>query len=305
MGIISHSRSNPAMLRAIARYCTYRGITTAPEDVLQGALVPQGLTSRQSDDTPTSSEGTVWRDTIELMLELGIAERRDGELSFRDDTLSDLAAEETSPFRRALRSIILSPEHNTGLWDHAKGEPWPSTAAREFSRIAAWLLETQVGELSGDAEEIVRRARRSVDGPSKLVENAEQWRVFRRWADALGLTSRIGAFQLPDPTVAIEEELPGVFRSKVELPALKVREGLVGAIPILRNGAYSNGLDHFLANKPRRLAAEAGPALAFALVRLERKRVIHFDRRSDADQLVLSDPHSTDNPTHIAWRGAT
>ena len=58
-------------------------------------------------------------------------------------------------------------------------------------------------------------------------------------------------------------------------------------------------------DKPRRLAAEAGPALAFALSRLERRGLIDFDRRSDADQLVLSDPHSTDNPTHITWRGAT
>ena len=50
MGIISRNRSNPAMLRAVARYCSYRGITTAPEVVLQGALVPQGLMSRQADD---------------------------------------------------------------------------------------------------------------------------------------------------------------------------------------------------------------------------------------------------------------
>lgn len=288
------------MLRAIARYCVYRGIANAPETELQGALVPQGLTSRQADDA-AGSEGTVWRDTIDLMLELGIADRRDGELAFRDDVLTDLAAEETPTFRRVLRSIILAPEHNSGLWDHADGDAWPSSAAREFSRIAVWLLETQVGELSGDAYEV---ARRSVEGPTKLVENVEQWRVFLRWAEAVGLTSRVGTFQLPDPTVAIEEELPDVFLSKEDLPALKVRDGLLSAIPVLRNGAYSSGLDRFLVDKPRRLHAEAGPALAFALSRLERRGVIGFDRRSDSDQLVLSDPHSTDNPTHITWRGA-
>jgi hypothetical protein len=236
------------------------------------------------------------------MLELGIGERRDGELVFREDALTNLAAEETSAFRRAVRSIILAPEHNTGLWDHAGGDAWPSSAAREFSRIAVWLLETPVGELAGDdAYEI---ARRSVEGPTKLVENVEQWRVFLRWAEAVGLTSRVGVLQLPDPTVAIEEELPHVFGSKKDLPALKVRDGLVSAIPVLRNGAYSSGLDRFLVDKPRRLPADAGPALAFALSRLKRRNVIDFSPASDAAQLVLSDPDSKDNPRHIVWLGA-
>jgi hypothetical protein len=235
------------------------------------------------------------------MLELGLAERRDGDLILEESALGGLADEQTSVFRRTLRSLVLAAEHNSALWEHAEGEAWASTASREFSRIAVWFLEKPVGGLSDDFYEV---ARREVEGPTKLVENVEQWRVFIRWAEALGLMSRLGGLQLPDPTVAVEEELSGVFGSKSLLPALQVRDGLVSALPVLRNGAYASGFDRFLNQKPRRLASEAGPALAFALIRLERRGVIAFARPSDSDQLILSDPHSPDNPTRIKWEQA-
>jgi hypothetical protein len=303
MGIISRPRSNPAMFRALARYCRQRDIGAAPEDSLRETIAPTGLTSRAGGgEESASGEGTVWRDSIELALELGIVERRDGDLVFDQRVMTELAADDVPSFRRALRRIVLAPEHNDGLWDSDGGEGWSSLGAREFSRIAVWHLETPPGTLS--TETAYDAARRSVEGPAKLVENVEQWRVFVRWAEALGLISRVDSFPLPDPTIAVGEELAEVFSGQDELPALKVRDGLAHSVPVLRHGAYARGLDDFLLEKPRRLEAEAGPALAFALARLERRRLISFDRRSDADQLVLSDPHSSENPTHVLWRGS-
>lgn len=286
------------MIRAVARYFRYRRITAAPEDSLRETLAPIGLTTRGAVEDP-GSEGTTWRDSLELALELGIAERRDGEVAFDERLLAALAADDVSSFRGALLHVVLASEHNEGLWDAGEGS-WSSVGAREFSRIAVWFFENRQGPLT--SEMAYSAARVSVGGPDKLVENIEQWRVFVRWAEALGLVSRVGTSWLPDPTVAIEEELAGIFGERDELPALKVRDDLCRSVPVLRRGAYAGGLDAFLVEKPRRLEDEAGRALEFALRRLERRQLISFDRRSDADQLILSDPHSSENPTHILWR---
>ena len=201
----------------------------------------------------------MWRDTIDLMVELGIAERRDGELALRDDALGDLAAEETSMFRRTLRGIILAPEHNTGLWDHAKGEPWPSTAAREFSRMPPGYRKAR------SANNLVMQRRPSVEpvAPSKARRNS--WRTqsngesFVRWADALGLTSRVGAFQLPDPTVAVEEELAGVFRSKGDFRHSRCERVSWARYRFSAMARIRGGLDRFLTDKPRRLPPKPAP----------------------------------------------
>lgn len=288
------------MLRALARYCRYRNVAILEEDRLREAIAPTSLTVRESGSTVPAA-GTAWKDSVDLAIELGIAERREGLLSFDEQLIAELASDGVPGFRRALRRIVLAPENNDGLWEHGEGERWSSEGAREFSRIAVWLLETDSRGLVRD--KAYETARRLVGGPAKLVENVEQWRVFVRWAEALGVISGVSNLHLPDPTVAVEEELVDVFSSEAELPALRVRDEVSGQLPVLRNGEYAEGLQRFLIEKPRRLDAEAGPALSFALMRLKRRGLILFDRRSDADQLILRDPHSDENPTHILWKG--
>jgi len=114
----------------------------------------------------------------------------------------------------------------------------------------------------------------------------------------------VAGLQLGDPTLAVEEEIGEVFAGGDSvLPALAVRDALVAVLPVLRGGAYARGIDRFLTTRPRRLENEAGYALAFALSRLSARGAITFERRSDADQLILEDPQSDRNPTHIGWSG--
>jgi hypothetical protein len=114
----------------------------------------------------------------------------------------------------------------------------------------------------------------------------------------------LAGIHLPDPTVSVEEEMPELFASESTLTALALRDDLVAVLPVLAGGAYARGIDQFLATRPRRLANHAGHALAFALKRLAERRVIGFERRSDAEQLILDDPLNDTNPTHINWIGA-
>lgn len=273
------------MLRAIARYCECRNVTETPELQLRRVISPQ----------VGNEEGTLWDDTIGLAGELGLLTKEEDSLRFEPEVTREIAAGDERAFRRALRRRVLDAEHNDGLWS-AVPRGWSAEGSREFSRIAAWFLQTPVEALQ--ATDPYDLARREVTGPkdAKLVENDTQWRAFLRWATTLGLASTVGGVPFPDPTVAVEEEL-GDLPSSGELAAPSFRDHIVERLPVLLGGRYASGLDAHLRVPPRRDERSAGVGLSLALRRLARRPVIAFDRRSDAEDLRLdgSDP----SPTHI------
>src|SRR5256885_1316333 len=99
MGIISRPRSNPAMIRALARYCDYRGITTVDEERLRETIAPPLLTSGGGTESVGGGAGTAWKDTVDLAIELGIGKRDDHVLEFDGGLLADLAVDDVSRFR--------------------------------------------------------------------------------------------------------------------------------------------------------------------------------------------------------------
>src|SRR5215472_4191143 len=108
MGIISRPRSNPAMIRALARYCSFREVTGVEEDRARETLAPATLITGRGGDGTAAVAGSAWRDSIDLAVELQILEREDGALRFRDGLLVDLGMEDLSRFRRALRRVVLA-----------------------------------------------------------------------------------------------------------------------------------------------------------------------------------------------------
>lgn len=275
------------MLRALARYCDYRGVKAAPEEHLRNVI------SQHRAD----AEGSVWSDTILVAEELGVLSKDDsGVLRLDRSTIRELAADDDKTYRRALRRRVMGVEHNNDPWSTTDGR-WSSEGAREFSRIAAWLLQVPIETLQTDGP--YELARKDVKGPSedKLVENEIQWRTFVRWGIALGLVSVIDDLVLPDPTVAIEEELADLLPSR-EAHVVAFKDAVVERLPVLLGGAYTRGLDTFLREPPHRSPRAAGSGLSLALRRLERRGVIDVDRRSDAEHLELDGLGR--QPTHLA-----
>jgi hypothetical protein len=273
------------MLRALARYCQYRGIKDAPEHTLRNVV-----TQHRGD-----VDGSVWSDTLLVAAELGVLSNEAGVLQLDGSSIRELAVDDDHMFRRALRRRVMAYDHNHDPWDTVDGR-WSSAGAREFSRIATWLLQVPVEVLQTNGP--YELARKEVSGPSddKLVENQTQWRTFLRWGIALGLVSMIDDLVLPDPTVAIEEELSDLLAGEVHVIAF--RDGVVKCLPVLLGGAYAHGLDGFLHERPRRDPRAAGSGLSLALRRLERRGVISVDRRSDAEHLALDG--LVRQPTHLA-----
>lgn len=291
MGIISRPRSNPAMLRALARYCSYREIEEISEQDLQRVIAPDALGG--------GGAGSAWRDTLLLAQEFDLLDLRDGVVVIAAEMKGELADDDIQRFRTALRRLVLGPAHNDRLWDLTGGR-WSSVGSREFSRAAAWFLDQPLERSEGTLSD---RARRQVPGDQKVIENEEQARVFIRWATSLGLAATLFGEPIPDPSVSVRDELPGAFGGEGDLPALALRDRLVAALPVLYTGPYAAGLDKVLAPSPRRLPAAAGAGLLVALRRLERQGTLKFRERSDAPALVLEEP-DTANPTHIGLVGA-
>jgi hypothetical protein len=295
MGIITRTRANPPMLRAIGRYCRYREVEQCDESDLQRVVVPETFVRHEA--------GSAWQDTLNLASELDLLDSLDGQLTIKPLLRTELAADSVGEFRRALRSVVFEPRHNEGLWT----DPWPSEASTEFSRIAAWFLDQPrlgddgSGIGNSDIQASARRQLKDTNEREKLIETQEQARVFNRWITALGLGITVFDALLPDPTLAVCEELSVAFSSTDELPALEVRAALLNRLPVLTGGAYTVGLDAALNSPPHRPPGAAGTALTTALRRLERRGIIKLIvRKADADPLSLEDSDRT-GVTHVKW----
>src|SRR5438477_4556009 len=121
---MSRPRLNPAMIRALARYCEYRGMHEVDEERLRETLAPATLVPPRSGETTAGGAGTAWKDSVDLAVELGIVVRGDGVVRFQEALLADLAAADVSSFRRSLRRVDLAHEHNDGLWDQTADSTW-------------------------------------------------------------------------------------------------------------------------------------------------------------------------------------
>lgn len=249
-------------------------------------------------DADWNEEGSMWRDSIDVAVELGALQRDGDGITVGDPTLAGAAADEGS-FRTALRRRVLAAENSDGLWEGS----WSQAGAREFARIAVWALMKPVDAfVSSNAYE---SAREEVAGPddAKLVENQDQWRVFVRWATALGLASTLERVLLPDPTVAVRDELKDSLNADSDALAPELRDALVERIPVLAHGRLAQGVARHLREAPEKAHPnEAGHGLSVALERLHRQGALSFDVRSDAPSLRLAG--DIGDPTHIAMRSA-
>lgn len=121
-----------------------------------------------------------------------------------------------------------------------------------------------------------------------IFVNDTRWNGFRYWARYLGFASGDGnSFQI-DPTKAIYETLPSVFRGNNELLAADFLTGLSSILPVLDFGKYrtevESNLDPTVWRKPTE--NHLSMSLSFALRRLELNKIIRLQSRSDTGSSI-------------------
>lgn len=128
------------------------------------------------------------------------------------------------------------------------------------------------------------------DGAIEVVRNSTQWRVFRRWSIALGMAEarnpdRLGgpATLSPDPSRAVAAVLK---RLPPSMPGNAFLEALAVELPCLDTGALEPAATALGVPYSARSGATIGPALGYALTRLDRRGVLRLVRQDDASTRV-------------------
>ena len=143
-----------------------------------------------------------------------------------------------------IRRRVLSEDLNTAAWGSQEG-------ARDLTNALAWFLTFGPADaparMEGDLPSVKSRqeadfgTRRSDDDDASgwPISNSTRWNAFQRWACSLGFAWRSPAGRLiPDPTPAVRNSIPAVFKSESTLDGRSFVAALGAQLPVLESGAY-------------------------------------------------------------------
>lgn len=299
MGLINPPEVRPSIVRALYRVCLHCGVEQAAtiEQYLE-LLAPTGVVgsadARRLDALRTIREAT--RLGI-LVPDLKRSDHFRLALAPVPAGVSSLEAE--CFMSRQLRQLAFSEANNSDLFgtsgksteeadaEQIAGETLLTTGAREFNRIQAWLYTFDpLGAAfvwAGGDKQGRRGVQQSQQADRRFVVNDFRWNAFRRWSLYLGLSrqdGRTGAGVIPDPTVAIFDELPDLRASGNEQrPLSDFRNELAVRIPVLDGGSYRTAV---LAALGQQAADdELSRPLTLALARLERGGHLSLEHLAD------------------------
>jgi hypothetical protein len=174
--------------------------------------------------------------------------------------------------------LILQEEYCTPLW----GE---GGLTSDFVRGISWLLAQNIYQFPTTWSEVQPIQDEQTTTGKNLSQNDVRWNGLRFWARYLGFaTGDGGAFQI-DPTAAVREELPSIFRSNKELPATDFLLALSSRLPVLDFGNYRKEVESSLneANWHKPSEGHLSMSLSLALRRLDLNKTIKLVGRADTE----------------------
>ena len=203
------------------------------------------------------------------------------------------------------RRLLFSDVNNHNFWDNE------GTRAADFTRALAFILAQDIYSEEFDTHSQVQELERKLvrDETRRILQNDTRWNFLQHWAHFLGFFW-MDQRRWPDPTVAVREELPFVFRNQRELAAADFVARLGERLPVLDGGRYrlkiENILDPSEWKGPVR-SSLLSTSLSRALWRLSRPgEPLRLDDRADAgDGRTLQRAGSQDwqTFTHVLYPG--
>jgi hypothetical protein len=186
-------------------------------------------------------------------------------------------------------------ENNKRLWEVENSK------ASDFCRAVSWLLAQDVYAFDcnswSEAEPFIKR--QVGDVTNLIVQNDTRWSGFKDWVTYLGFAwtsplPRSGSLII-DPTHAIRDALPHVFRKAKTLSSNQFIGDLSNRVPVLDGGAYRSRVEEELLSGKGEHAwvgvpqGQVSTSLSRGLLRLENMGVLKFDDKSDApERLILT-----------------
>ncbi len=256
--------------------------------VLVRAAVRLGPKSRQDLLTACGAELAMvdpkqLNQTLTRWLELGLFDMVDGHVAIAEthrQALGRQADVAETRLPKIIRMIALAPENNARFWES------DGNRSADLSRGLSWILAQNVYSIDTSSHAKIQTVENDqiADLSQRIFQNDTRWNGLRTWMVYLGF-GRLGAQVSVDPTDALRDALPEIFRHEKVLtaPAFVSRAGEI--LPVLDGGAYRRRMEAVL--NPTRWAAPAdghiSTSLSRAIQRLDREALIAPEQRSDSD----------------------
>jgi hypothetical protein len=281
---------NPAALRPsgivlITRYLAGQRAQQDTVERLVATLAPPSLKGDpQTDVTVNLRAGT----------ELGLFVRNDDKVTLADGVLTTTQGADRAMIK-LLRMRIFDEALNNTAWRSQVG-------ARDLTNALSWFLtfaateapiRQEGGPRSAEALQLTdfgpRQSESDGDSSNWPIGNGTRWNGFRRWACTLGLAwANPNGYLIPDPTVALRDSLPEVFKEASELTAQHFVGKVADRVPVLDGGRYRKFVVDNWKRRPTENRGLTAP-LSDAIDRLKSEGSISVDDRADAARVAKAD----------------
>ena len=306
MALLNPPELRPSLIVLVVNHLSTRRAARDKSDHVLRCLAPASLSADGKHQLDVSRN-------LVAAVELGLLTRDGDVLEATKDTIS-ASKFGTDGVVAHLRSRVLASEMNTTPWGSQVG-------ARDLTNSLAWLLTLPESSApyAMESGRVSVKALQEVDfGPRKQtgrdanerdddasgwpISNDTRWGAFKRWACSLGFAwiDPLGRL-IPDPTPAVREMLPTLFRGRPEVRSDTFVQDLAAALPVVDGGAYRVLVEQNM----QRLGEQSGglsQSLSHALRRLERDGQLILDNRADSDRVVLFDGTTV---SHVRANGAS
>ena len=246
-----------------------------------------------------------FRSAVTRWAQLGLFTEVDGKIRIAPDYnwLSNLEGEEAlRQIPSVVREVALSEINNKKFWDA------DANLSADFSRAAAWMLAQDIYTLPSSATQIQTLESRQIGNEARrMLQNDTRWNGFKHWSVFMGFASGDDPLII-DPTIAVRDSLPSIFKEMNTLTAVDFIETLARILPVLDFGSYRQLVEAEIRNTELELPAgdDLSMSLSRALKRLELAGAINFEARSDAKQGYNFTGFSGrvwDRFTHVTYHG--
>lgn len=178
-----------------------------------------------------------------------------------------------------IRSVALRPENNLRFWESE------GNRSADLNRGLSWILAQDVYSIDTGSHQLIQKLENEqiADLSKRIFQNDTRWNGLRTWMVYLGF-GRTGARVTVDPTVAIRDELPQIFKQDTTLSASVFLDRVGEILPVLDGGKYRVEMEGVL--NPASWAAPAenrlSTSLSRAIQRLDREGLIATEQKSDS-----------------------
>ncbi len=283
MAILNSAEVRPSAIAVILRAIASIGESGVEKDLLITILNPKGY------NEPLSNVENEIRENISVITDLKLVTEVDGKFILNPAYFSYSGFTELD-ITKALRRATSNEESNGGDWKA------PSRAS-EFTNSVAWFLTLPTSGVSATFEsgspniqDLQSRQFGDREKDGWVIGNKNRWNAFKYWACSLGFAYFSSENRIvPDPTIAIREDISDIFSDSSKLPATEFIKRISKLIPVLDGGRYRLLVEEHIKTPPQIRPGIISASLSMAIKNLNSQKTITIHDSSDAERITLFD----------------